>query len=689
MGRSGKKRSRKKEQPSPQPVTFASSVPYRPWLPDWVQFGVVPFFLIACAFGVLEVHSSTDTWIGLMAGRDILTQDTFPMTDSWSFVFEGKTWFNQNWLTHVYLWVLYDWFGPDATIYGTWAIAAAIFVFSGLATWFRTGSWFAAVLAGALVGIASRDWLSARPATAQFFLMSLLWMTITALMMQRPGKQRWWAVALLFLAFAAWPHAHGSFIFGYGLLGMYMGVEFLAFVFKGRPGVSWTQWFTVAGIALVTALMGFLLSPYGIDNYIHPFVVAESDVFRTVGEWRSPFVHANWPPVERFWAMFALAAASPVILGILWIIDLATADKNARAEAPRAKQTSWRWQVILLDVASVMLGLAMAFWARRFAPIFYILATPVLFAAMMTAARWLTPRTRRHAREIIALLTWPAAVAALYFTVIWAQRDFGHRYPPWAQPTLLDRVARADTLPRSITEFLRRNELKPKLFTEWTVAAPVVFDAPGTQIFIDGRSQQVYDEKHYMAYMHFLAFPDSAAATIGDTLASYGTEGALLRAAVSIRRLLRALEQDPDWGRVFASESGILLVRKDSDFWKEIFRREQMNELWWPDTPFAEASRGMLHAMFTPPDVDFALTAWKSAAQRNPEVGARYHRAMVSAWRQTGRVVEGLEFLRSERTRLESDRAGLDAETHKRVLDSLTQYERALQGLMQRGGAGG
>ncbi len=86
-------------------------------MPGWVAAGVGVLFVVACAFGVLEVHYSNDTWIALSAGRQILTEPQFPTKDTFSYTFYGQTWFNQNWLSHVYFWLLYDQLGPTAVFW--------------------------------------------------------------------------------------------------------------------------------------------------------------------------------------------------------------------------------------------------------------------------------------------------------------------------------------------------------------------------------------------------------------------------------------------------------------------------------------------------------------------------------------------------------------------------------------------
>ena len=123
--------------------------------------GPVLLYLGATAFGVSEVHFSTDTWIGLAAGRQILTSDEFPKTDTFSYTFNGQVWYNQNWLTHLIQYWLYAYAAPNAVVYGTWALSASVFLLVMLATYWRSGSWFAALLAAGVVGVGCREFLSA------------------------------------------------------------------------------------------------------------------------------------------------------------------------------------------------------------------------------------------------------------------------------------------------------------------------------------------------------------------------------------------------------------------------------------------------------------------------------------------------------------------------------------------------
>ena len=202
----------------------------QPQLPRWavclLWTGPILLFVAAAANGVLEVHSSTDTWIGLAAGRQILTSDEFPTTDTFSYTFNGEVWYNQNWLTHLYQYWLYSHIAPNAVIYGTWALSASVFFFTLLAAYWRSRSWLGALLAATVVALGCRDFLSARPATTGFFCIAALSALVYAIEGQGE-RRRWWPIALMLPLLLIWGNAHGSFVFGYGVLAIYVGHWFV------------------------------------------------------------------------------------------------------------------------------------------------------------------------------------------------------------------------------------------------------------------------------------------------------------------------------------------------------------------------------------------------------------------------------------------------------------------------------
>jgi hypothetical protein len=635
------KRQRKSKPPPTPPVTEPAALA-PPAIPWWLYLGPALLFTVACAHGMLEVHSSNDTWIALAAGRDIFSQPTFPLTDSWTYTFAGQMWFNQNWLSHVYFWLLYDFFGPNWVIYGTWALCVGTFTFVLLATWMRCQSLLAATLAASVVAIACRDWLSARPATIQFFLLALLWCCLTALMTQRP-QHRWWPIALLAPIFGVWTHAHGSFVFGYGLVVMFLGAAVVPLLFRRRPVIDRPQAIAIVVIIAVTALLGALLSPYGFENYTHPLKVAQSEVFRRVGEWVPPYKQLNrFPRVERFWIALSVAAIAPIIALLLRLVaprDTSTSTRHRAAD----RRAPINWHVALLDVAAITLGLYMAFFARRFAPIFYVLATPALVTGVLHITRGVSALWRAWTRRSTIFLAWAAFAVTAFVTGRSTYHDLSVPESVDSPPNVLSRVTRNYANPEALFEFLHRNQLSANVFCEWTVAGPLTFFAPSIKTFIDGRSQQVFTVSHFLTYTEeILQAPDNPAAPAARILADAGTEAALLRPVTSARRLRDHLDRDPNWTPAIRSMRGLLYLRRDSALLNELVARERRGELWWPDTPVAEVSRGRLLITTRPYDTQRALQYWMSAVERDPQLGGEAYSLIAYA------LLEAQEFDRAQ-----------------------------------------
>ena len=691
----------------------------RGWLPRWTMAGVVLLYLAACAFGVLEVHYSTDTWIGLAAGRQILSESTFPKADTFSYPAYGRTWFNQNWLSHVFFWLLYDRLGPDATVIGTWAISAGTFTLVLLATWFRCRSGLAAILAAAIVAIASRDWLSIRPATIQFFLLAAAWLGFSALIGQ--GARRrwpltghrsikgWWPMVLLLATYGVWPHAHGSFLFGFGLLGLFLGCAvltgLLAFKFPVRPPIHLSQGAALVAIGLLTAALGAILSPYGLENFTHPFKVVESDVFRTVGEWIPPYRTARFPGVLRFWIALAIAVATPLTFLVVRVLQAWLAPEPPRKAWPVASEGALGsasaptgageptdrdprpvsaalsgLNAVLFDVAAVGIGLYMAMFARRFAPLFYILATPALVTWIMQLARPLPARIKRYGRALVLLGAWTGAAVSAVVTYRLAYRELVTDVARGGTYDLLDRVTHNDHTPLAAVEFLRRNGLTPNVMTEWKVAAAIMFYVPGARVFIDGRAQQVYTEQEYMTYLGLLNAPPSQGAQVAQVLDRYGTDLLLLPNWDVTRRLIEVIERQPQWRLVLEEPMAAIWMRDGSRLLSEVIERERAGTLWWPDNPETQWRHGLFLAGLQPPDTQRALPLWQTAVERRPSLGVRAYSWIVNALLKDGRPEEATEYLQQQRARLAKMQHDLPPDLHTQLSDAIRRCEALLPG---------
>lgn len=723
-------------------------------LPRWVLLGPLLLFAAGSVFGMLEVHSSTDTWIGLAAGRQILEQtrflnlrETFPKMDTFSFTFEGQPFFNQNWLTHVYFWLLYDGFGRSAVIIGTWALCVAIFTFVLLATRVRSGSWLAATLAASLVAIATRDWVSPRPATMQFFCLATLWFLLSVLLRvpeggadQRThsprtdagaagppapsettrggraehtqGDRRWWAILALLPLLVVWSNAHGSFLFGYGLVGLFGACWLVARAFelirrrRGLATITDAQALVVGLLTVLAAGLTIMQGPFGLENFTHQFKVTTSPKFREVGEWHPPDLSAHppyragqlllferipvilrvlltgqlgldqaFPPVGRFW--WALRAVV-ICFVVALLLRLAGRFFGAPPGPPPLGRGRYPLQALLVDVAAVAIGLYMAFFARRFAPILYILATPALVVWLLLLCGRLSSGWRVRVRDVLVVASWPAALAMAGLTWRQAYADLVEPFRGRSGFDLLARVTRLDGSSREVFDFLTRNELRVKLLTEWTQAGVVMFHVPSAQVFMDGRAQQVYSEEHYVQYSKDWWHSPAEGPQALARLTELGTDTVLLRAREHAV-MHRTLVQSGRWLPVLYGEVGWrLYMRADSQPMRVVLQRERTGQMWWPENARGHFSRGRLLLELSPLKVDQALEHLKIACGLEPQMGLEGYPIITSALVHAQRREEAEAYLLREAQRIQGE-AGLETGVRELLVRTIQECLRTVR----------
>jgi hypothetical protein len=726
------------------------------WLSGVLYVGPVALFLAATAYGILEVHSSTDTWIGLAAGRQILTADEFPKTDTFSYTFYGKVWYNQNWLTHLCQYWLYSRISPNAVAFGTWTLSASVFFLTLLAAYWRSGTWLGALLAASVVGLGCRDFLSARPATTGFFCIASLWALLCALEGQR-SKHRWWPIVLLLPLLLFWGNAHGSFVFGYGVLGLYVGhwfvvrtirvrhswsfslvlvllllliggllystvpagvgvkaeevwtlfgrvcyreklrllvVALVAYgaywacirIFRPRLAIGDRQIAAIGTVVVAALLLTVTIGPFGIHNFTHGQKVAGSKVFRQVSEWNPPFekdaagqstytpdlTKRHFPPMWRFWYVFRASIGVLALCAILWAITRRLAPRSA--EAPRRPHTS------LFDVAVVTIGLSMTFWARRFAPIFFIFGAPVFLAwivpllrPLLAALRGLWPPFPPVLRGVVAVGAGGLAVVVAHGTYTRADNEIVWRLEAHPQFNLLEAVTCYDITPHAAIMFLKHNNLNVNLVVEWTQAGPVMFHAPNAKVFMDGRAQQVYNEEHYRKYYNLLTAANTPRNVVAKCLDEHGTDAVLLRRRSRVQNLWMTLQQSQQWVLALTSMHNGLFIRKDSPALAQLGELLRRGEEWRPNLPGAIAARGFVWQALTPPDLEQAMACWRAALDQNVLLGSICFRPLTRTLLELGRKPEARQVVEGYYRQLNRRVPGLPEASRHELLNQLKE----------------
>jgi hypothetical protein len=720
----------------------------RTWITALLCVGPV-LLLVACTvFGVTEVHSSTDTYIGLAGGRSVLeSTDGFPVADTYSYTFNGKPWLNQNWLTHVWHYWLYRDFGPDAVIWGTWAMSACIVVFAFMAVWMRSKSPLGALLAASVVAVGCRDFISARPATTGFFAISAMWMLVCALQGQGQ-RRRVWPLAGMFVLLLAWGCAHGSFVFGYVIFAMYAGYWGLIHVWRaifaatnGRPplwvdafvavvaiaGCAWVvsrvmphevlddlrygdltkrmpdliaharfcavfgtitlaatlfvhflgdrkrktavavwQLGAIGGILLLSFVLTLAFGPFHWENFVHGREVGESK-WRSVSEWLPPYWPGNaFPPVGRVLTILSFAAWGLLIVaGARIVLSLTGRRDDVEYDGPRPHVTAF-------DVLAVGIGLIMTIFARRFAPVLLVFAAPTVTTWMVVWLRTLPRPVIRWTRYAVVATAWilllfvpgikrkddthwnRGALGAASYALV--DRVFNS---PDAQPEdgLLERVTRYDATPARLVEYLMRNKVEANVYTEWTQAGILMFFAPNSRVYMDGRAQQVYNLEHYNRYLmaqwpYNRPPPESWYTGLYEELDRTGTDMVLLRASPGLRYFDNALQQSYEWVFLLVGGKGTIYVRRGCEAHNRFRAAAEQGTEWRPESPDAIASRGFLWVHTEPELPQRALDDWNAGVERSLWTGRLCFVPTVTVLLHQDRAREAARYVQAQGVRL-------------------------------------
>ncbi|MBK9129072.1 MAG: hypothetical protein IPM13_14905 [Phycisphaerales bacterium] len=670
------KKPRPVAPPPPPPAPPQAEPSLADYLPDVSPavlriaiIGPILLFITGWVIGMLGVHSSTDNWIAIATGRWILENGRVPVTDPFSYTFQGRPFFNQNWLSHVIFFWLYDRIAPAAIPIFTWLMNLAIYGLIATATWLRTRSWFAGLLVAGTVAACSRHYFDTRPQTVGYVCMAILCLMLHSYSTPNQPRVRWSALAVLPL-FLLWGNAHGTFALGYGLLAVFIGCWLVTLIVSSTFDVQALRVPTRAATVGLLCL-GSLLSvavliavgPYGWENFTHPLVVAKSDVFRQIVEWQPPWVRAgSGLPVWPFWVALSLGVAA-VLVALAVRAGLADPEAGARRGARSGPVVGRDWKTTLFDVALVVIGLVAVMRARRFAALFYIFAATPLTLWILMITRGIVPRVRPVLAVGASMLSLVAAGFLGVRAAQLAHEDLIEPYRGRAHYNLLERVTDyPNTNPVRVIEFLRQTSVPINVLTEWTVAGVMLARLPNVRVYIDGRSQQVYDEAHYLRFNQLFPLADMAPDHVLKDIESAGTDAVILRPTRGFLPTINLLGQAPGWLALLQLPDESMLVRETSALWAEIMRLEAQDRLQWPEHPSSYMTRALIAVNLSPPRDERAIELLKVGASVDSPWSSRIYQGMLRIWRRMGREREAADYFSAEARRLmdTEDRALLD-----------------------------
>ena len=248
----------------------------------WVLLG------LCFAFPLAQKLPYYDTWWHLRTGELIVSTQSVPSVDPFSFTMAGKPWVAHEWLSEVVLWLTYKSWG-----FGGLAVLRAMIVLATFALVFfaarrRSGGLAAptaAVAIAALLGMThgslkgAMGWLDRPQLFGHLFLAALIWL----IQRHRDGRSLWPAVPL----FALWINCHGSWLIGLIVLLAY-GAEV---GYDAVTGLRTDRLRRVAGVLPFIAAAVFV-NPRPLAYLTYPFqYLGHTHHTDYIVEWQSPDFH--------------------------------------------------------------------------------------------------------------------------------------------------------------------------------------------------------------------------------------------------------------------------------------------------------------------------------------------------------------------------------------------------------------
>jgi hypothetical protein len=450
-----------------------------------------------------------DVWWHIKDGQEILASHHWPTADPYSFSVAGQHWIAFEWIGDVLLATIYRLGGLRGLEALLIILGSAILIaLYSLAT-LRSGNSKAAFVATAILFVLTTVSFNLRPQMLGYLFLIL---TLIVLERFRQGKRRGvWALPILMLV---WVNAHGSWIIGLGVIGVYLVSGLAEFQIGDIEARRWcsSDRLLLSGIFVLSSC-ATLITPYGSALAKFPFEVASSlpVSIGNIVEWRP------MPFNEALGKIFLALLLGFIVLQIIF-------------------RFPWRLEEFTLFLISVTVACLHIRFLLIFVPIF----APILATIL---ARWVPHYERTQDRYLLN-----AALMAVILAII-----------VWFFPTQVDlRQNVAKAYPLAAVEYLNSHFVPTPMFNSYGFGGYLIWSrGPEHKVFMDGRSE-LYERGGVLA--DYLEIEDIRPDGLS-LLQKYGFQSCLLNHDAPLATLLAAL---PDWQKVYEDSTSILFVRRSS-----------------------------------------------------------------------------------------------------------------------------
>jgi hypothetical protein len=463
-----------------------------------------------------------DFWWHLKTGQYLVETRSIPHVDIFSTAFSGKEWITHEWLSEVFIYLVYRAFG-----FGGLMITFALIITTGFWIVFqrcarKVGHPYvsgAALVIGALA--AAPTW-GVRPQVFTFLFASIFLVVLNDFQSDPRRRAIWWFIPLMIL----WVNLHAGFLVGIVLILLVIMGQALEALFSQRETMA-SLWQRLRPLCfvLVGCVGAVLFNPNGARMYSYPFeTLTSQSMMRYIDEWHSPDFH------ELMFLPLAI-----LILGVFAALALS---RKRIGVAP------------LIMLTATALG---ALRSGRNVPFFVLVAIPLLaehawdWLTSQPWGRWLMAPEKREAGaqatlkvvlNIALLVVAPLALAGLR-----VQRN-----------VIGQSTVEAQKFPTAAIDFIRAHQLPQPIYNDYGWGGYLIWKlAPDYRVYIDGRAD-VYGD----AFMEEFLATQAGQTNWQESLNKHGVRTVLINPDTGLASLLR---QDHEWQKVFEDQKSVVFTK--------------------------------------------------------------------------------------------------------------------------------
>ena len=437
------------------------------------------FYLIIALVLLVNSYNYMDADLGwhLMVGNEIIQDGNVPHVNCYNYTIKSENWVDHEWLMNLIMALIFNSLGYlSLTLFFVLIIIATLILQNIFIKKFFSNKALIYVALIQLFGIyAMRPHLGIRVQEISLLMITLLFFIIFTYEKNNKIKYLPWLVPLFYL----WSNMHGSFLIGFFIIGLWIGLDIVLAIYKWfkYKKLSHPRKLLVLLFFTFLSFVSTLLTPYKTELYSFLLGYRDSFYLTHIEEWLPIF----YIPIN-YWKISYLAVFTGLLILIFIdkkkIVDLSIKEsrKNNIKKIPL-----WFW---FLNAFFFVMSIK----SKRHFPLFFVSSIPLMFS--MAIYLFGIPKIFNKNKFLIPKYI---IIFLLFLALIVFQAN---KLKVTNNP--FDSYCKEN--PCGAVKFLKENDQYKnlRLFNLYGWGGYLIWAWPGKELFIDGRLPQFSYNGHTM-----------------------------------------------------------------------------------------------------------------------------------------------------------------------------------------------